>query len=207
MRAFETTYASGAVDRPLVYELEGDRFLFVFDPNGMSLPGKGDIYPGDFFRRWAPWHARARDDELRHVSSVGHWFHFSKLQAAFVHRVDALVSELAVALGPAATALDFGYASLDPVSRHVDTIGIDAACESLYDPLVAYVGEVVRRRTHGEWRLADESSSEPHPYIAAAKHAPIMPINVVWGELTGYDPVELRKSAANEVRSAKARFF
>jgi hypothetical protein len=203
MRSFETTYASGYVNRPLVYELDGDRFLFVFAETDVSLPGKGDIYPGDFFRRWAQWNERFRNDKLLHGSSVSHWYHFSKLRGRLVSHIAPLVTELSKTIGASVT-LDFTYASLDLVSRHVEEVGLDRACETLYDHLVAYVGEVVRRRTKGIWTI-DEASSELYPYVVADRHAPIMPINVVWGELIGHERVDLRRAAANEVRSARAR--
>ncbi|MDF5738675.1 MULTISPECIES: hypothetical protein [unclassified Nostoc] len=43
-KIFEQTYSTEYKDQPLVYELSNDRFLFVFDPKGHSIPGKGDIY-------------------------------------------------------------------------------------------------------------------------------------------------------------------
>ena len=71
-------------------------------------------------------------------------------------------------------------------------------------PLVAYVGEVVRLRTKGVWKIGDEDPSRPYPYVAADRHARIMPINVVWGQLAGPDVVDLRRASADEVRTAKA---
>jgi hypothetical protein len=39
-----------------------------------------------------------------------------------------------------------------------------------------------------------------YPYLVGAKYDPVMPINVVWQELSGYAPVNFRSGAANEVR-------
>lgn len=207
MRPFENTYASGYVSRPKVYELEGDRFLFVFDENDVSIPGKGDIYPGDYFRRFARWHDRVRQNALiGATSSVGHWRHYSKVGETLPSHIDDLLAELASAVHVAPEVLDFSYPSLDIVSRHVDSIGMDAAIETLYDHLVAYVGEVMRRRAEGSWRI-DDRSTEPFPYIEATQHGVIMPINVVWEQLDGLNEVDFRKAAANELRSARARAF
>lgn len=206
MKSFEETYASGIVNRPLVYELEGDRFLFVFDENGVSFPGKGDIYPGDFFRRFARWTERVRDTALGSMSSVSHWLRYSRWKDQLPTAVDRLVGEFKQVIDQGGEALDFSYASLDRASRHVETIGTEAASENLYDHLVVYVGEVIRRRTKGVWRVLDiDSSSGAYPYIAAPGHDVIMPINVVWDQLGSFEPVDLRKAVANEVRRARAR--
>jgi hypothetical protein len=46
-----------------------------------------------------------------------------------------------------------------------------------------------------------------HPFVAAPKHAVIMPINVVLSELGGLNAADLRTGAANEVRRARASHF
>lgn len=205
MRSFEDVYASGYVSRPKVYELVGDRFLFVFDENDISIPGKGDIYPGDYFRRFARWHEKVKRDTLMGItSSVGHWRHYSKVRETLPSHVNELLLELARVVNGGTGALDFSYPSLDLVSRHVESTGTEAAVEALYDHLVCYVGEVMRRRVNGAWRV-DGETTEGYPYVEAAEHARIMPVNVVWEQLDGLNPVDLRKAAANELRSARAR--
>jgi hypothetical protein len=44
----EQTFATGYKERPLVYELEGNRYLYVFDEL-WGQGGKGDIYAADDF--------------------------------------------------------------------------------------------------------------------------------------------------------------
>jgi len=58
---------------------------------------------------------------------------------------------------------------------------------------------VQRSRIGGHWAIRPDER-QPYPYLAAPKYDPVMPINVVWHELSGYAPVNLRVSAANEVR-------
>ena len=202
---FREVYHSGKVNQPLVYELQGDRFLFVFAENDLSIPGKGDIYPGDYFRRFVRWRQRSRDDALWQVGSVAHWFHFSNLKATLPSSVARLTDELAKATNLSQDTLDFTYASLDSLSRYVDQLGGDAASQTMYDHLVAYIGEVIRLRTKGVWCVNASDPSTPYPYVAADLHAPIMPINVVWEQLDGLDPVDFRRAAADEVRSARAK--
>jgi hypothetical protein len=98
--------------------------------------------------------------------------------------------------------LDFSYQSLDLVSEYVEDIGVERAHQELYDQLVAYVGEVLRLRIQGRWEV-NSGHRQPYPYLAGAKHDPVMPINVVWEQLSGLEPVDLRAAAANEVRRAR----
>jgi hypothetical protein len=100
--------------------------------------------------------------------------------------------------------LDLSYQSLDIVSEYVEGIGVGRAQQELYDQLVAYVGEVLRLRIQGRWEV-NSNDQNPYPYLIGAKHAPVMPINVVWKQLSGLDPVDLRSAAANEVRRARTK--
>jgi hypothetical protein len=116
------------------------------------------------------------------------------------------LGELGHAVFGTSSALEMSYAGLAAASAYVESIGFDRAEREVYDHLVAYVGEVIRVRTRGKWRI-DRQQGEPYPYVAAPKHAVIMPINVVWSELGGLNPPDLRTEAANEVRRARAKYF
>ena len=116
-----------------------------------------------------------------------------------MHLVQLLVAQLRSAMSRTADDLDFSYKSLDVVSAYVEGIGVERAQRELYDHLVAYVGEVLRARIHGRWEIRGDYP-HPYPHLVGAKHDPTMPINVVWQELSGFAPVNLRTAAANEVR-------
>jgi len=198
--AFEETFSTGYQVRHRVYELEGERFLFVFDEND-HLGGKGDIYPADYMVRFAQWTARVREDHrLDRASSVTHWHHYSRLKLALTANIGPLIEELRARMARSADELDGSYRSLDLVSAHVEDIGIEQVWDELYDHLVAYVGEVMRARIDGRWEIRTENGPPFFPYLVGAKHDPVMPINVVWEELSGLDAVNLRAAAANEVR-------
>jgi hypothetical protein len=211
-REVQELIASGAQPRPdltaaldeavlqsRVYELSGDRFLLVFGEVS-GLRGKGDVYAGDDFRRFVRWSAKV-DEDARHgrQGSTSHWAYYSPLKDRLISNIDTLVAQLRATMSRTPDDLDFSYESLDLVSDYVEGIGIDRAQHELYDHLVAYVGEVLRSRMHGRWEISADHR-HPHPYLVGAKHDPVMPINVVWGELSGYAPVNLRAAAANEVR-------
>jgi hypothetical protein len=102
------------------------------------------------------------------------------------------------------SALDKTYSSLDAVSQRVEAMGVERAQESVYDSLVAYVGEVLRERDGGEWRI-DTLDYQHYPYVRSPIRGVLMPINVVWEELSGLEPVNLRKATANEFRRATAK--
>jgi len=214
-REVQELIASGARPRPdltaaleqallqsRVYELDGDRYLLVFgDLSG--LRGKGDIYSGDAFHRFVRWTAKV-DEDSRHgrQGSVSHWAYYSPLKDRLVSNVDILVAQLRSTMSRTADDLDFSYESLDVVTRYVESIGVERAQQELYDHLVAYIGEVLRSRIQGRWEVK-RNHPQPHPYLVGVKHDPVMPINVVWQELSGYAPVNLRTAAANEVRRTR----
>jgi hypothetical protein len=196
---FEGTFGPG--DRPQVYELEGDRFLFVFDATIPTFAGKGDIYPADDFLRAARWTVQVTEDHAQgRASSVAHWAYYSTLKDRLASNIDTLVDELRATMARPAGDLDFSYRSLDLVSEYVEGMGVERARRELYDHLVAYVGEVLRLRIQGTWQIDRNRVPEPYPYLASPKHDPTMPINVVWEQLSGLEPVNLRAAAANEVR-------
>src|SRR5262245_2283750 len=200
---FEETFSTGYKERPLVYELEDERYLFVFDPADSTLGGKGDIYSAESFHRLVRWTARAREDyEHGRDSSVGHWIYYSAFKDQLIAHTDTLIEQLRMTMSRTPDDLDFSYQSLDLVSEYVEGIGVERAQQELYDQLVAYVGEVLRRRIQGHWEV-DRTGRRPYPYLVGAKHDPVMPINVVWDELSGLDPVNLRAAAANEVRRTR----
>ena len=212
-RQVQELISSGARPRPdlsaaleptslqqLVYELEGDRYLVVFGEPVPSLAGKGDIYTADYFRRFVRWLAKV-DEDAKHgrQGSVDHWAHYSALKHRLIANIDTLVAQLRSMMSRTADELDFSYQSLDVVSEYVEGIGVERAQQEIYDHLVAYVGEVLRLRIQGHWEV-NNADWQPCPYLVGAMYDPTMPINVVWEQLSGLDPINLRVAAANEVR-------
>jgi hypothetical protein len=196
--AFETSLLQARA-----YELEGDRYLLVFSEEFSGLAGKGDVYAGDDFRRFVRWAAKI-DEDAKHgrQSSVGHWAYYSAFKDRLIANIDTLVEQLRSTMSRTADELDFSYESLDIVSECVERIGVERAQRELYDHLVAYVGEVLRLRIHGHWEV-NQRHGHPYPHLVGPKHDPTMPINVVWQELSGLAPVNLRTAAANEVRRTR----
>jgi hypothetical protein len=201
--ALEQRFVTGHNERPGVYELEGDRYLYVFDEQQSGLGGKGDIYAADLFLRFVRWTGRVREDSAQgRGSSVSHWAYYSRLKQELMSNVDLLIEQLRFRMSRSRDDLDLSYKSLDIVSQFVEGIGVERAQKDLYDHLVAYVGEVLRLRIDGRWEV-DRKHDPPYPYLVGPRHGVTMPINVVWKELSGLDVVNLRSAAANEVRRTR----
>ena len=209
-KVFKETYVTGYVKQDLVYELPNDRFLFVFDPNDTSLGGKGDIYPKDYFLKFVKWNKLVMDDYANNRgSSVDHWRFYSKHQSKLIDHVDKLILELADKLQIDIKQLDKSYKSLDIVSRQTELHDIDKAIADLYDNLVAYVGEVIRKKVNGQWKINSDFAGGDYPYIdIGLNNVQYMPINIVWENLQELDPVDFRKAVGNEARQVgfKANF-
>ncbi|MCU0544791.1 MAG: hypothetical protein MUE44_21910 [Oscillatoriaceae cyanobacterium Prado104] len=95
--------------------------------------------------------------------------------------------------------LDFSYESLDVVSSQAESYGSDKVQAYLYDNLVAYIGEVIRRKVKGNWDVRQDYPGCAYPIISA-KNNVVMPINVVWRVLYELEPMDLRKETTNEIR-------
>jgi hypothetical protein len=203
---FEETYSTGYKNQPQVYELSNDRFLFVFDPKGIMIPGRGDIYSKEYFLRWIRWMQKVREDYTNsRSSSVEHWIYYSKHRAQLVNKISELVDELVRYLDISHDQLDFSYKSLDVLSSKSEDCELEKVQAELYDNLVAYVGEVIRRRVKGHWVIREDYPGCEYPIISVSEGV-LMPINVVWQELTGLEPMNLRKEAASEVRRFSLKY-
>ncbi len=200
-----TKFFEKEISHPQIYELSNDRFLYVFNPRGSILPGKGNLYSRDAFLRMVRWVERVRQDYANNRGSSGeHWRYYSKHKEQLIDRVSELVDELSDRLEIPTQQLDFSYKSLDVVSSKAEAYGLEKVQAELYDNLVCYVGEVLWRRVKGEWTIECDSSGENYPAICANQNI-LMPINVVWQEIDGYKPMNLRKETANEVRRFSLR--
>ena len=207
---FEEIYANGYVKRDLVYELDDGNFLYVFDENESYIGGRGDIYPRAYFFRFVRWSKRVKEDYANsRGSSVDHWRYYSKLNNELPSRIDYLIEELGKELAIEKNELDKSYKSLDLISEKTEKYGIDKAMENIYDNLVCYVGEVIRKSVKGEWRINQNFAGGGYPYIdVGLRNVLYMPINIVWNELHGLEKMNLRKETGSEARQVgfKANF-
>ena len=219
---FTKVYATGYRNQPLIYELTNDRFLLVFDPTERALGGKGDIYSKEYFLRWVRSHKRHQQDLARGCfGSTSHWYYYSQHKENLIDQIDFLVADLGTKLAIDPQQLDFSYPSLDIITQQTEkykcppnTLSTDHdpqpdLVQDLYDNLVAYVGEVLRRRVTGQWAISDlsmdQSGANKYPYILQEPGKIFMPINLIWQELIGELPFHWRQETANEIRRVRLR--
>lgn len=196
----EYSRKSGNDGRDLVYKLPGDRFLYVFDPDGITIPGKGDIYSGEYFRNLIDWTQRVEADFAHgRGSSVQHWRYYSQYKSELLNHMDALLANLASELVIETHLLDKSYASLDLISHKLEQYGKEKAYANLYDNLVAYVGEVIKLRVKGTWVMNTSHAGGSYPFVDVLG-VQYMPINAVWSAICGIDKINLRSETTKIVR-------
>ena len=208
---FTESYDNGYIKRDLVYELPNNRFLYVFDPNGVSIPGKGDIFSKELFIKRIERSKRIKED-IKHQrsSSVSHWRYYSKNKNNLITLTESLIDELAQNLNIDRNKLDKSYQSLDLVSHQCQAQSLEYLFTNLYDNLVAYIGEVIRERIKGEWAINKTHAGGEYPFISLGlKNVQHMPINAAWTAMTGIDPIDFRKETTSEVRNnaSKVKYY
>lgn len=206
-RLLEQEIFSGTL-RDLVYRLTDGNFLYVFSPQS-AVPGKGDIYSEDYILRLIRNNERSKQDSAnRRMSSVGHWKFYSKNQMDILSHIDELVEELPGMLYLNPPLLDKSYKSLDAISAACENIDPEFLFSNCYDNLLAYVGEVIRKRINGSWSINVSHAGAPYPVVCSSIGDEYMVINAVWFAMLGLEPVNFRKTAADEIRlvARKAAF-
>ena len=197
---FLEDFGTGYTKQNIVYELPNGDFIYVFDPNGLVKPGKGYYYEQDHFLRFLRWNQKVKyDHKCDRGSSIDHWRFYSKLGKQLViksaENLDTIKNELELDQ----VQLDFSYKSLEIIDTAIKNLPYGKAWETLYDALVFYVGEVLIKRIVGKWAIADNGA---YPYVTVDKsNLHYMPINIVWQEIDGINPCNLRKATADEVRT------
>lgn len=186
-----------------VYELKDQRILLVFDEVGTSMNGRGNIWPRDRFEKFIHFVLRHRDDiDQGRRSSVDHWYWYSKYKERIVDYADETVTFLSRTLNIKPQRLTYEYPSLDLISEKCLQKPINQIFEKLYDHLVLYVGEVIKRRVKGKWALDRPEGSPPYPYISIDSiTVKYMPTNIIWEIGTSVEDIDLRKLTANEIRT------
>ncbi len=201
----EETYMTGYKNQPQVYELSDDRFLFVFDPKEVSIGGKGDIYTRADFSLSIRRRQKVREDHANgRIHTTDHWIYYSKYKEQLVNKIDELVDELGNCLDVSRELLDFSYKSLDILSIKSEDYGLEKVQAELYDNLVAYVGEVIRRRLKGHWIVRESYQGHQYPLIDIKDG--VSPILVVWQCLNEIEQINLRKACTREIRRASSSY-
>ena len=79
--------------------------------------------------------------------------------------------------------------------------GLDKIFVGLYDNIVVYLGEVIKRGVNGHWEINKTHSGGAYPFISVGlKSVQYMPINAFKLAISSLDKIDFRKEVANEVR-------
>jgi|GEM_PF-6683692 len=196
-------YFTGFTQEDLVYELPNGNFFYVYDPKGIVLPGKGIYYERNQFLGHVRLDKMLKENKSQKIfSSWDHWKYYSKLGLELIHKGDENLENLSNILGLEMGELDFTYKSLGKIDFKIKNIPQSYAFQTLYDPLVYFVGEIIRIRVDGKWAINEYEDGETFPFIAVENsNLQYRPINIVWSQLIGINPCNLRKATADEIKA------
>ena len=195
-------YHTGEEKQDCVYELPNGDFMYVFGQSWGTLAGKGNYWERESFLRHVKW-SRKVDEDYKHGrgSSVGHWKFYSKQKNDLFNQPDNNIEIISQELRIDKRKLNFSYDSLGLIDEAVESYGVEKATMTLYDALVFYVGQVIANRIGGQWKV-DVEMGYDYPFITVENtRLHYMPINIVWGELDGSAPCNMRKATADEVKA------
>lgn len=200
---FFQDYGTGYVKQDLVYELPNSDFIFVFDPKGRIIPGKGNYYERDRFIRMVRWTKKVEDD-YKHGrgGSVNHWRFYSKQGSESILKESENIEAVSTKLNIHKSTLDYSYKSLGQIDIEVNKLAYGEVWNTIYDALVFYIGEVIIKRVDGKWKINKSHAGGEYPYVTVNNSKlHYMPINIVWQEIDGINSCNLRKATADEIRT------
>lgn len=199
---FYEKYRNGTEKRDQVYELPNGDFIYVFDPEGQSVPGKGNYWQKESFLRFVSWKKRVDEDyKSGRAASVDHWRHYTKTGNRLIEQGGVMLELISRELGISKDKLDYGYESLGIIDSVLEGYDLDQAWQVLYDALVYYIGQTIAERVEGDWDINTSNYGGDYPYITLpGTNLHYMPINIVRSELDGVKPCNLRKATSDEIR-------
>jgi hypothetical protein len=143
--------------------------------------------------------------DLGILNNPKEYLHYSNFKESLIEHLSDSIKELAKTLSIPLSDFDYSLKSLDLISQRAILYGIENNEEKLFDGLVAYIGELIRKDIGGEWRIWGQVNM-PSIFINLSwfdKHNWIFPVNIVWGAF--YDPANfpLRKLVRNNLARIK----
>ncbi|MCF8245246.1 MAG: hypothetical protein K9J37_12805 [Saprospiraceae bacterium] len=134
-----------------VYYLPDGNILYVHGDFG--YPDKSDIYSKEVFEQWyLSMKTKRRYHELGLGSSL-HWFlYYSKFKQNLIEHIEEAQEQLGVVLNVPKIELDYSLNSLDIITNKALDVGVEDKEDILLDGIIAYVGEVIRKKIDGKWK-------------------------------------------------------
>lgn len=183
-----------------VYSLPGDKMLYIRDVEG-KYDGKGDIYPKQYFDKFVRHIQRMKDDiQKGRNSNISHWHSYSVNKSQLIDRIPDLLSDLFFKLNTDNKTLDLTTESLNALSNKIRDIERQDVLTTLYDNLVAYIGEVIIKNSKNARAWGNDQNFDFPIVSTTYKNVCFNPINVVWEELTSMDDADFRKAYGKELR-------
>jgi hypothetical protein len=201
-KEFYEKYWNGNEEINLVYDLPNGDFLFVFSSEGDSIKGKGNYYERESFLRMLRWRKKVFADYANgRGSSVDHWKSFTKQGAKLIENKELNLSLISEELKIEPNSLDYSYESLGLIDKQVNKYPYGDTWKVLYDCLVYYVGEIIKIRVGGTWKINESPMDYDFPSVTVTNSdLNYMPINIVWEQIDGLNDCNLRKATADEIR-------
>ncbi len=190
-----------------IYNLSDGNYLMVFREE-FGINGKGDIWIKEHIDKQAIGIERRKKRDLLNIpkSIEGYWFHYSKNKNNFKNRPTQIAEEVFEKLSLKKSNGDYSYPSLDILSQKINELDVDYVEQNLLDDILAYVGEVIRKRVDGKWIFRTSIDSEFNVEICTKNE------KVLYKPLVSlYEPIffgsdfDLRKFVINEIRSNSRR--
>jgi hypothetical protein len=187
---------------PKVYDLSNGNFLYVFDEKDFSIGGKGDIYSAENFQKIIRFYSILISDRKKDITSPNRmWKYYSKLGNKLIHQIEELKIEISTHLNIKENQLDFTYKSLDFLSDSLKNLENEEIRKKYFDHLVAYIGEVQRKRVNGKWNIKKPNSGGEDIFIDVGnERCNLLPINIVECELRKIGEIDFRKATTNSLR-------
>lgn len=182
------------------YSLPEDKVLYIRDVDG-KYDGKGDIFTKEYFEKFVGHIERMREDvENGRDSNIAHWYFYSSNKSNLIEKIPRLIIELAGSLNCEAKVLNLTTASLDELSGRIGNFERQVVLRTLYDNLVAYLGEVIKKNSKHAVNWAIDQYFDFPVISTTNKNISFNPINIVWEELTSMRDADFRKAYGKEIR-------
>jgi hypothetical protein len=150
------------------FHLSDNSLLLVFaDGRGRRYESRDDVLAH------AAWAAAQPGGSFRIVERL------LPNRQSFIARLPQLLGALPECVGLDAEAFDFTDESLRQLDDALRRLGVDAVLTPhVFEPLTAYIGEVIRRRTGAHWEMVRDQDGVVGPWladrVANRYHAPFM---------------------------------
>ena len=188
-----------------VYSLPENRILYIRDVDG-KYDGKGNIYQKVEFEKFVKHIERMKEDvQNGRNSNISHWNFYSANKSKIAEKIPELLKDLSSILKTDTKTLNLTTNSLDALSSKIRDIDRKVVLTTLYDNLVAYIGEVIIKNSNNAIGWGKDQNFDFPIIKTVYKNVSFNPINVIWEELIKMNDADFRKAYGKEVRQVGSK--